>query len=84
MNSSHSVGQSEAFAAINSFEIGAPLFEASAWSDFVGHIWQSGTVRSGDNCRFLNAGTCPDCGLGMVRLGSCMSCPSCGYGSCGE
>ena len=26
---------------------------------------------------------CPDCGGGMVRLGSCFSCPSCGYQSCG-
>ncbi len=26
---------------------------------------------------------CPDCGGGMVRLGSCFSCPSCGYQNCG-
>lgn len=26
---------------------------------------------------------CPDCGVQMVRLGSCFSCPSCGYGGCG-
>ncbi|PKK82753.1 MAG: hypothetical protein CVT49_12175 [candidate division Zixibacteria bacterium HGW-Zixibacteria-1] len=26
---------------------------------------------------------CPDCGVGLVRLGACFSCPSCGYGGCG-
>jgi hypothetical protein len=25
---------------------------------------------------------CPDCGVQMVRLGSCFSCPACGYGGC--
>ncbi len=83
MNGSECVSQPGA-AALGSFDISAPLFEASAWSDFVGHIWQSDNRRSGDSCSYLNAGTCPDCGLGMVRLGTCMSCPSCGYGSCGE
>jgi len=34
-------------------------------------------------CCYLNVGTCPDCGGGMVRLGGCFSCPSCGYQSCG-
>ena len=34
-------------------------------------------------CCYLNAGTCPDCGGGMIRLGSCFSCPSCGYQNCG-
>lgn len=31
---------------------------------------------------YTNAATCPDCGAGMVRLGSCFSCQSCGYESC--
>ena len=31
----------------------------------------------------VNAATCPDCGGGMVRLGGCFSCLSCGFGSCG-
>ncbi|HWR83665.1 MAG TPA: hypothetical protein VN285_10200 [Candidatus Deferrimicrobium sp.] len=35
------------------------------------------------SCYFVNAATCPDCNGGMVRLGSCFSCPSCGYQSCG-
>lgn len=29
------------------------------------------------------ADICPDCGVGLVRLGACFSCPSCGYGGCG-
>ena len=32
---------------------------------------------------YLNAANCPDCGSGMVRLGSCFSCPICGWGGCG-
>ncbi|MBD3401474.1 hypothetical protein GF420_01155 [candidate division GN15 bacterium] len=36
-----------------------------------------------DECCYHNAGTCPDCASGMVRLGSCFSCPTCGYQSCG-
>ena len=31
---------------------------------------------------YLNAASCPDCSGGMVRLGSCFSCPSCGFESC--
>jgi len=34
-------------------------------------------------CQYINAATCPDCGAAMVRLGSCFSCQSCGYESCG-
>jgi|GEM_PF-6008315 hypothetical protein len=26
---------------------------------------------------------CPDCGANLVRLGYCISCPLCGFGSCG-
>ena len=26
---------------------------------------------------------CPDCGIKLVRLGCCFSCPRCGFGSCG-
>ncbi len=26
--------------------------------------------------------TCPDCHASMVRLGRCLSCPSCGWSSC--
>lgn len=35
-----------------------------------------------DECCYANASTCPECGSGMVRLGSCFSCPSCGYQAC--
>ncbi len=82
MNGSEFISHSS--PALSSLDISAPLFEASAWSDFVGHIWQTDQSHAGDSCRYSNAGTCPDCGVGMVRLGTCMSCPSCGYGSCGE
>ncbi|SYZ74124.1 hypothetical protein TRIP_C60394 [Candidatus Zixiibacteriota bacterium] len=26
---------------------------------------------------------CPDCGVTLIRLGGCFSCPVCGFGSCG-
>jgi hypothetical protein len=35
-----------------------------------------------DECCYANVSTCPECGSGMVRLGSCFSCPSCGYQAC--
>ncbi len=35
-----------------------------------------------DDFCFHNAGTCPECGGGMVRSGACFSCPVCGFGSC--
>ena len=35
-----------------------------------------------EECCYQNAATCPDCGSGMQRLGTCFSCPSCGWGSC--
>jgi hypothetical protein len=38
---------------------------------------------SDDDFHFHNAGTCPECGGGMVRSGACFSCPVCGFGSCG-
>lgn len=33
-------------------------------------------------CAYQNAASCPDCGGGMIRLGVCFSCPSCGFESC--
>ena len=38
--------------------------------------------RESEDYRYLNAANCPDCSGGMVRLGSCFSCPSCGFESC--
>lgn len=32
---------------------------------------------------YVNAATCPDCGSGMIRMGSCQSCPTCGLSACG-
>jgi len=35
-----------------------------------------------ESFHYHNAASCPDCGYGMIRLGSCFHCPSCGYSSC--
>ena len=32
--------------------------------------------------REKQAVACPDCGVGLVRLGHCFTCPVCGYGGC--
>jgi len=56
-----------------SFEAEPPSPLLSSDEDKTGHAC----------CCYLNVGTCPDCGSGMVRLGSCFSCPSCGYQNCG-
>lgn len=42
----------------------------------------SGGSQPMDDCTYHNVANCPDCGAGMVRLGTCMSCPLCGFGSC--
>lgn len=39
-------------------------------------------IDNNDYYAYINAATCPDCESGMVRVGSCLSCPSCGFGSC--
>ena len=36
-----------------------------------------------ENYTYMNAATCPDCGGGMVRMGGCTTCQSCGFGTCG-
>jgi hypothetical protein len=46
--------------------------------------WWGIALQSIEECQYHNAGTCPDCGAGMVRLGVCYSCPACGWGSCGS
>ena len=35
-----------------------------------------------ENYAYVNASTCPDCGGGMVKMGGCFTCHSCGYGTC--
>jgi hypothetical protein len=35
-----------------------------------------------DDCAYYNVATCPDCAAGMIRLGKCCACPSCGLESC--
>ena len=42
-----------------------------------------GSGPSGPELSYLNSATCPDCGAGMVRIGMCFTCPSCGFGGCG-
>ncbi len=39
-------------------------------------------ARENKDYQCQNAASCPDCNGGMVRLGSCFSCPSCGFESC--
>jgi len=34
------------------------------------------------SCDSHHPGVCPDCGIQMVRLGSCFTCPLCGFGGC--
>ena len=40
------------------------------------------TVRD-DDCAYYNVATCPDCGGGLLRQGTCCTCPSCGLEACG-
>ncbi len=42
----------------------------------------SPVVRNSQDYSYVNAASCPDCGGGMVKLGNCFSCPSCGFASC--
>jgi len=36
-----------------------------------------------DENRVVGENFCPHCQIMMIRLGSCFSCPRCGYGGCG-
>ncbi len=45
-------------------------------------VGEESQFHDNDFC-FHNAGTCPECGGGMIRSGACFSCPVCGFGSCG-
>jgi len=45
--------------------------------------WLSDESGDMESYAYVNAGTCPDCGAGMIRLGGCTSCPLCGCGTCG-
>jgi hypothetical protein len=48
-----------------------------------GEAWWRGDLPVTDEVYYLNSGTCPECNGAMIRLGTCFSCPVCGYGSCG-
>ena len=39
-------------------------------------------ASTAENYAYMNASTCPDCGGGMVRMGGCSCCQSCGLSSC--
>lgn len=56
-----------------------PSFNLPVWTADGGDLF--GPPPSAE-CAYQNAATCPDCGNGMVRLGVCFSCPSCGFESC--
>jgi hypothetical protein len=43
--------------------------------------WAASQGNDQEYC-YYNAATCPDCSAGMIRLGGCFSCPSCGFESC--
>lgn len=45
--------------------------------------WQPLASQEPISCRYANAATCPECDSSMIRQGSCCSCPSCGFASCG-
>lgn len=47
-----------------------------------GDAWWRGEIAATDEVYYLNSGTCPECSGAMIRLGTCFSCPVCGYGSC--
>ena len=50
----------------------------------VSFAWMHRTEEIRDEeCSYVNAATCPDCGAGMVRQCGCTSCSACGWGSCG-
>ncbi len=51
------------------------------FEDLPPRITPDETVDS-DSYAFHNADTCPDCSSGMIRLGKCCACPSCGFESC--
>ena len=41
------------------------------------------TTAGDDDYAYYNVATCPDCGGGLLRLGTCCTCPSCGLEACG-
>ena len=65
-------------------EADLPLLETISSENVPDDTYKSGDVHKTDDvCWYVNAATCPDCEAGMVRLGSCFCCQSCGYESCG-
>ncbi|MFQ6008428.1 MAG: hypothetical protein ACE5K8_05675 [Candidatus Zixiibacteriota bacterium] len=61
-----------------SAEAESPFDQIHLSEDETDDVWETGDAC----CRYWNAATCPDCAAGMVRLGSCLCCQSCGYETC--
>ena len=58
--------------------------ETGLWGQYEPDPWPSfEPTGSSETCCFTDVTTCPDCGCGMTKLGVCLCCPACGYGSCG-
>jgi hypothetical protein len=72
-------------AGVSCDSLAAAAVETSLFdSDLFAAGWpENPNLTAQDDCCYQNAATCPDCGSGMVRLGGCFSCRSCGYESCG-
>ncbi len=70
---------------MNQFDPSAGSFSAEVNEDYSG--CPAGLLVAepfeAENYSYRNVASCPDCGSGMVRLGTCFSCPACGFGSCG-
>ncbi|MFH2036044.1 MAG: hypothetical protein ABIJ45_06540 [Candidatus Zixiibacteriota bacterium] len=43
----------------------------------------NGPNKKGYQLTKIDRAVCPECGIEMIRLGTCFSCPVCGLGSCG-
>ena len=75
-------GQANFVGQVNHVEQAQLADQALLVAD-VSFAWmQTSDDISGENYHYLNSGTCPDCHAAMVRLGSCFSCPCCGWSSC--
>lgn len=57
-------------------------FEKSDFSFFPESDIPMALVSSERSTPGVAAPHCPDCGIALVRFGTCFSCPLCGLGSC--
>jgi hypothetical protein len=60
------------------------LFQSTQETTPAEFRWYFAPSVGGDSeYHYHNVATCPDCGQGMIRLGSCLHCPLCGFSNCG-